>query len=129
MAKTEYPDEVKAAAMAALLVGQSINAVAAEYKIPRGTVSSWASRARNAVYPSTVATEEQQERIGGLILDNVEAMLEASKELVNVVKDKEWLKRQSASEIAVFFGVISDKTYRLLEALPDGGTDAGPDTE
>lgn len=120
---TQYSAEVKAQVMAALLMGQRITDAAKEYKIPESTIKGWAKRLRDEVYPQVVAGDVQRERIGGLILDNVEAMLEATKELMNVVKDKEWLKKQSASEIAVFFGVVSDKTYRLLEALPDGSAD------
>lgn len=126
MPKKEYPDEIKAAAMAALLEGQSINAVAKQYKIPRGTVSSWSSRAREEVYPKTVATEDQRERIGHLIVDNLEAMLETTKAMTDVIRNPKWLEKQSAQEIGVLFGIITDKTYRLLEALPDGdGADSG----
>lgn len=121
MARREYPDELKAVAMAALLNGQSIDVVAKKYDIPRGTVSSWATRERNAMRANdSLIVEEQQERISHLIVDNVETMLVTTKEMLDVVRDKTWLKKQSASEVAVLFGVISDKTYRLLEALPSG---------
>jgi transposase-like protein len=120
MARTQYPDELKAVAMAALLSGQSVNTVADKYKIPRGTLKSWAARERNALRgDNSVVTHDQRERIGHLIINNIEAMLETTEEILDVVTDKEWLKQQSASEVAVLFGVISDKTYRLLEALPD----------
>ena len=39
--RTTYDDTIKAAVMAALLAGQSINSVAKEYQIPKGTVSGW----------------------------------------------------------------------------------------
>lgn len=121
MARTQYPDELKAVAMAALLSGQSINVVAKKYNIPTGTVKSWATRERNAMRgDNTMLDGNQRERIGDLIIDNVEAMLETTKEMLHVVKDKKWLHKQSASEVAVLFGVIADKTYRLLETLPDG---------
>lgn len=120
MARNQYPEELKAVAMAALLSGQSINVVAEKYNIPRGTISAWATRERNAMRGNdSLITEDQQERIGALIIDNVEAMLETTKEMMDVFKEKAWLRKQSASEVAVLFGVIADKTYRLLEALPD----------
>lgn len=120
MARAQYSDELKATAMAALLSGQSINVVAEKYNIPRGTISAWATRERNALRGDPgVLDGEQRERIGGLIIDNAEAMLETTKEMMDVFKNKKWLERQSASEVAVLFGVIADKTYRLLEALPD----------
>lgn len=119
MERTTYPDELKAQAMAALLAGQSISVVAEKYKIPRGTVASWASRERGALRSET--NSGQRERIGDLIVDNIEAMLETTKEMLHVLRDKDWIEKQAASEIAVLFGVIADKTYRLLEALPNGG--------
>lgn len=120
MARRTYPDELKASVMASLLTGQSINVVAEKYNIPKGTVARWASTERNAMRgDNTMVTAGQRERIGELIIDNVEAMLDTTKDMLNVCKDKEWLKEQSASEVAVLYGVISDKTYRLLEALPD----------
>jgi transposase-like protein len=120
MARRQYPDELKAVAMAALLSGQSINAVAEKYNIPKGTVAAWATRERNAMRgDNSMVNGDQRERIGELIIDNIEAMLVTTKEMLDVVKDKEWLTNQSASEVAVLYGVISDKTYRLLEALPE----------
>jgi transposase-like protein len=113
--RREYSDELKAEVMAALLVGQSINHVAKEYKIPRGTVSTWS---RNLPRNHAVSTQKR-ERIGELLVDNVEAELETTLAMQNVFSDEEWLKKQSASELAVLYGVIKDKTFRVLEALPD----------
>lgn len=130
MARREYPEELKAVALAALLNGQSVNVVAEKYNIPSGTIKSWATRERNALRGNdSVVTEDQQERIGHLIIDNVEAMLQTTKEMLDVVRDKTWLEKQTASEVAVLFGVISDKTFRLLEALPDGSGDSGTGRE
>lgn len=115
MAKTQYPDEVKAAVMAALLTGQSISYVANEYNIPEGTVKGW-SRSLRGVRPDAT---EKKERIGGLVIDNLEAELSTLIAMQHVFRDKEWLKKQSASELAVLYGVIKDKAIRVLEALPD----------
>jgi transposase-like protein len=114
--RNEYNDATKAAVMAALLSGQSINYVAREYKIPRGTVASWS---RNLARNHTVSTEKR-ERIGELIIDNVEAELVTMIAMQNVFTDEKWLKRQRASELAVLYGVLKDKNMRVLEALPDG---------
>ena len=107
--------------MGCLLEGQSINVVAKKYNLPRGTVASWATRERNAMRgDDSMLNGDQRERVGHLVIDNVEAMLETTKKILNVCQDEEWLREQSATEIGVLFGIISDKTYRLLEALPDG---------
>jgi hypothetical protein len=121
MAKGKAHDEtIRAEAMAALLAGQSISYVAKEYKLPRGTVSAWS---RNLPRNHTVSTEKR-ERIGQLIIDNVEAEFETMIAMQDVFTDKEWLKKQSASELAVLYGVIKDKAIRVLEALPDAETDS-----
>jgi len=116
--RQEYDEATKASVMAALLAGQSINHVAKEYKIPRGTVASWS---RNLQRNHTVSTEKR-ERIGELIIDNVEAELETLIAMQNVFTDEKWLRRQRASELAVLYGVIKDKNMRVLEALPSGDT-------
>lgn len=126
MARTEYPDEVKAQVMAALLTGQSISFVAKTYKIPFGTIASWS---RNLPRPHRLSSEKR-ERIGELIIDNVEAELETTIAMQDVFQDKTWLKKQSASELAVLYGVIKDKNMRVLEALPDGNADeSGQETQ
>lgn len=116
MAERVVHDEAtKAAVMAALLTGQSINYVAKEYKIPRGTVASWS---RELQRDHTVSYEKR-ERIGDLIIDNVEAELVTMIAMQNVFTDEKWLRKQRASELAVLYGVIKDKNIRVLEALPE----------
>ena len=119
--RVTHDEATKAAVMAALLTGQSINFAAKEYKIPRGTVASWSRELRR----NHTVSYEKQERIGELIIDGVEAELETMIAMHDVFTDKEWLKRQRASELAVLYGVIKDKAIRVLEALPDGSSDEG----
>lgn len=114
-----HSDETKAAVMAALLEGQSINYCVGQYKIPFGTVASWA----RGLPRNHKLSKEKRERVGELIIDNVEAELETTIAMQDVFKDQKWLKRQRASELAVLYGVIKDKTFRVLEALPEGNSD------
>jgi len=113
--RKSYDEATKAAVMAALLEGQSINYCVKEYKIPRGTVSSWS---RNLPRNHTVSSEKR-ERIGELIIDNVEAELVTMIAMQNVFTDEKWLRKQRASELAVLYGVIKDKNIRVLEAIPN----------
>lgn len=115
--RREYDEATKAAVMAALLAGQSVSVVASEYKIPLGTVKRWSASAKEMLEPVRSA---KKERIGELVLDNLEASLLFTKSMTDVLNDAKWLKKQRASEIAVLYGVVQDKTYRVLEALPDG---------
>lgn len=107
--------------MAALLAGQSVTEVAKEHPdVPIGTIKSWAHRMRVDREPLLV-TEDRSSRIGDLVFDNLEAMLRAQNAILeHVSTDKEWLKQQDASDVAVLFGVIGDKAFRILQALPEG---------
>ena len=117
MSRTSYSDETKAQVMAALLAGQSVSKVAADLKIPYSTVGTWAKEARGLIRDSSI---QKRERIGELVVDNVEAALEATKALANVFADESWIRKQEASQLAVLYGVLSDKTVRVLEMLPEG---------
>lgn len=108
---TKYSDETKAAVMAALLEGQSIGQVAREYKIPKGTISNWKNRYKGP------ENGTQKKEIGDLLLEYLRANLEALKAQVDVFKDPQWLKHQTASDVAVLHGVMTDKAIRLLEAM------------
>lgn len=118
---TRHDDMKKAAVLTGLLAGQSISEVAREHPdVPVGTIKSWAYRMRVEKEPLLV-TENRSARIGDLVFDNLEAMLEAQNAiLAHVSTDTEWLRKQDASELAVLFGVIGDKAFRILQALPDG---------
>lgn len=115
---TEYSDQIKAQALAALLAGQAPAQVAASLGIPIGTLKSWKSRQKNGDAVAVVATEKR-EQIGALLLDYLVMTLETLKVQQQVFADEEWLRKQSASEVAVLHGVSVDKVVRLLEGLAD----------
>lgn len=112
-----YSEETKAAVMASLLTGQSVSSVARAYKIPKGTVSDWKRQAEGVASEPT-----QKKEIGPLLLAYLHTNLQTLTKQSMVFADEQWLKQQSASELAVLHGVLADKTIRLLEAL--AGTEA-----
>lgn len=116
MGKPKYNAETKAAVVAALLAGQSTGEVAKEYKIPHGTVRSWKSRQTNGEDVAIVATEKKKQ-VGDLLVEYLEANLNALKIQAKVFSDEAWLKKQSAADAAVLHGVMTDKAVRLLEAF------------
>jgi transposase-like protein len=119
---TDHSADTKAAAMAALLQGQSVASVADEYKIPVGTVKSWKSRAKGV---APVATPKRAEEIGELLTDYLRANLRALQAQATVFANTEWLEKQSASDAAVLHGVMTDKAVRLLEAFGRAEADEG----
>jgi transposase-like protein len=114
VSRRSYSEETKAAVMAALLEGQSVSSVARRYEIPKGTVSKWKHSAGGV---ATQKGDGEPGAMGELLLDllrsNIESLIAISRE----TKDPDWIKSQSASELATFFGVKHDKVIRMVEAL------------
>lgn len=106
--------------MAALLEGQSVNAVAREYEIPKGTVSSWKKVALSGVGEKSTqkATDDVGELLTTLLKTNIKSLIAISE----TTQEADWIKKQDAAELATFFGVKHDKVIRLIEAL--NGPDA-----
>ena len=122
MSGKTYDDNTKAAVMAALLNGQSVSSVAKQYKIPKGTISGWKSKAAGV----GKATTQKKDEIGELIIQYLEANLKALKIQVEQFSNVDWLQHQNAADVAVLHGVMTDKAIRLLEAF---GSDSDTDTE
>lgn len=113
MTNRTYSPETKAAVMAALLDGQSVNKVSADYNIPRGTVAGWSASLERG---QTVSNEKKAE-IGKLLEQYLIANIEALSAQAKVFATPEWIALQNASEAAVLHGVMMDKAIRLIEAF------------
>jgi transposase-like protein len=114
--RNEYSDATKAAAMAALLMGQGVDKVAEQYNIPVTTLYSWKSKQKNGDGIVNLASQKK-EKIGDLLLEYLNASLTTLRVQVEFFKDEEWLRLQDASSVATLHGVTTDKAIRLLEAL------------
>jgi len=121
-----YTEEFKAEVLAALSSGLAPSDVSRQYKVPRGTIVSWQSR-QTATPVALVATGKREE-IGALLVGFLEKSIRTLSVQVEQFGDKAWLQNQSASEAAEIFGAITDRTFRLLEALESGApeAEAGP---
>jgi transposase-like protein len=121
--KTKHSAATKAAVMAALLEGQGSTKVAADFKLPEGTVKAWRARMKEHDGSAKVASvaPEKREEIGELLVTYLHANLKTLTEQQKVFADPEWLKKQDAGEVAVLHGVMTDKAIRLLEALGGPG--------
>ena len=106
--------EVKAAVMSALLTGQSVAEVAAAYEIPAATIKTWRRKLRSE---NILDEPQKKDELGGLLIDYLRENLTTLAAQSRHARDADWLKKQSASELAVLHGVIADKTVRLLAAL------------
>lgn len=57
------------------------------------------------------------EKITALVEKNLEENLLAMNRIVKVTEDEAWIKAQRAPELATLYGVINDKTVRILAAI------------
>jgi transposase-like protein len=108
----QYSPDQKAAVIAALLAGQSVNSVAREYMLPKSTVSRWKNE------PTVPNDGTQKKAVGELVLDYLRANLAALRTQTVMFSNMDWLAKQNAADIAVLHGVMTDKAIRLLEAMP-----------
>lgn len=102
--------EVKAKAMAMLLEGHNAVYVSKTLGISYPTVRRWQMED-----PELSAAASM--RIGEMVINNLEESLNATSAIAKHAMDKEWLMKQSAQELAVLFGVLTDKSIRVLEAM------------
>lgn len=124
MGHTVCDPQVKAQVMAALLAGQSISELAKAYNIPPGTIRAWKFRAKDATATVLRQDATQKKSTAELVRGCLEAILGAVKKIAETVQNEEYIERQSASEVAVLLGVLSDKGFRILEAAERANSEA-----
>ena len=106
-------EELRAQVVAALLAGQGVTQIANAYSIPKQTVS----RIKLSLGDSLGQIEtEKVDRFGDLVAGCLESALSAMQAIANTVSESEYVRKQPASEVAVLYGVIADKSIRILEA-------------
>ncbi|HAM41113.1 MAG TPA: hypothetical protein DCP69_07180 [Candidatus Omnitrophica bacterium] len=114
-----HKPEVKAAVMAALLAGQGASEVAKTYHLPQGTVEMWKTQLHGASNLKKVDLSE-------LIESTLRAFLDTVRVQVAVAQDPAWVRQQTASELGVFIGILSDKAFRILEAANGSNSGEAP---
>ncbi len=122
--RTAYPPEVKAAAIAALAAGTPATQVAIKYSVATATVRAWKARElRDMQFTPTVA-QDQRAEFGQLVLEFLREEVHALRAQAQLFADAEWLKTQSAADLAVLHGVCTDKAVVLLQAIEARDDDA-----
>lgn len=111
--------------MAALLAGQGVNDVARQYHLHPSTVS----RIKAKLQPGElqqVATEKLDE-LGSLIAGVLHSALGAMDAITTQVAQPGYIAKQDAGQIGVLYGIIADKSIRILEAAQAGVDPDQPD--
>jgi transposase-like protein len=114
--RREYSDEVRARCLAALNAGESPAAVSAQYNVPAATLRSWKARAAQAG-ATPLVSEEKRLRMGDLLVGYLTEVVTALRQQAVVGGDAEYLKKQSAADLAVLHREFGDRLVRILEAL------------
>jgi transposase-like protein len=122
--RATYSADTKAAAVAALLAGQSVSQVARQYELPKGTVSNWKIRGTGVPPTETQkdATPSGGQNIGDLLVTLLETNIKGLIAASAVLQDTDWVRSQDASELGVFIGITHDKVVRMLEAMDRSAT-------
>ena len=116
---------MRARCLAALNAGESPAAVSAQYNVPAATLRSWKARAAQAG-ATPLVSEEKRVRMGDLLVDYLAEVVTALRKQAVVGGDAEYLKKQSAADLAVLHREFGDRLIRVLEALEQ---DADEETE
>jgi hypothetical protein len=97
-----YDQETRAAVLAALLSGATVADVSRRLQIPDD--AEWIG-------------DEKKADLGELVGEYLNEILVSLRAQAIHTRDKEWLGVQSAGELAILHGVLTDKAIRLLGAL------------
>lgn len=116
-----HTNEVRAEVIAALLAGQGVNEVSRQYNVPKATVS----RIKNGLAPEQL----EQKKISDLVEAHLTESLRAATALAQKVASNEsWFTKQNAADIGVLYGILTDKSIRILEAAESAHSQEEPDS-
>jgi hypothetical protein len=110
----KHTDEARSEALAALLAGQGVAEVSKKYKLPDSTVRDLKRSIDSEEFVKV--REKKQEVIAGLIEEHLQASLKAAVNIAKQTDNADWLNKQDADKLGVFYGIVTDKSVRILEA-------------
>jgi hypothetical protein len=109
-----HTDEKRSEALAALLTGQGVPEVAKQYNLPESTVRDLKKSIGAEKFAEVRA--KKQESLAELIEGHLSASLGAARNIAKQTENVEWLNKQDADKLGVFYGITTDKAIRILEA-------------
>jgi hypothetical protein len=115
MGKRKYSEATKAAAMADLAAGMKVREVAEKYDMPYSTAGDLApSSKRGTAKIRKIADLQDLEALFRRHLALNFAALEA---ITDLVRDADWLEKQSADDVTGLYATLFAKSGKLLGAL------------
>lgn len=110
----KHSDEKRAEALAALLEGQGVTEVAKKYNLPKSTVTDIKRSIDSEEFARVRSKKEDS--LAELIEGHLSASLQAAANIARQTQNESWLTKQDADKLGVFYGIITDKAVRILEA-------------
>ena len=134
----KYSDETRAAVLAAIASGDSIRHAAEAHDVPPSTAAGWKKKAKVQTGSAQSRTKKRNGEFDAEVYDPADPFsdllilltrdkIQTLREQLHFFRDVEWLRKQNAADVAILFGVVSDKALRLLEAY-GGAIDDEPTT-
>ena len=110
----KYDDTIRAEALRRLLSGGSMRSIAKGLGISKTVIVSWRDKTGLSV---EAVSPQKKEDLGALVERLLDKNLRGLGAIADLARDPAWLKRQKSSDIAIFYGVLADKSVRILGAL------------
>jgi hypothetical protein len=110
---------VKAAAIAALILGDSPTEVANRHNLPRATVRNWQAEAERLAKVSHISGGRIPDLVEGYVKSGIKSLTAQAQQAAG---NPEWLRKQSARDLAALMDSMSERTFSLLASVlrPDG---------
>ena len=121
---SRYSEQQKKEALDAIAENETLSSVAKRLAIPVSTLSGWLKKSKQMevgpIKPVSILTSSHQlGDIGDHLVDYICELLSTLKLQAKFLSNEEWLKAQSANQLAALHGVLADRTILLLEALSE----------
>jgi hypothetical protein len=116
---SKYSDALKAQVIAEWKAGATELRLATLTGVPRTTLQKW------LVGQERAAKQTEEYDLDKMAWELVGDSFTALRAILRKSQDDSWLHKQDANDLAIFFGVTSDKLLRLLAAGTKPAADRG----
>lgn len=118
-----HSETLKAAILAALVIGTPSSQIALQYGLPLATVRKWESS-------FDISNPVQREgRLGEMIMIFLEQEIASLLTISMVTQDEEWILKQSATDLSTYVATKQDRVMKVLEAFGRAQTSEPPTLE
>lgn len=113
--KSDYIKSITPQVQGLLLEGTAPSEICEQFNISPSTVT----RIKQKIDPALLATinREREQVLQDKVVDHLEAAMDATINIARQTSNEEWMNTQDAKSLGTMYGIMSDKSIRLLEAM------------